>query len=112
MPITKLIVIGLPIALGVVMIGNGVITFAGPSLVRRNFAQWGFRAGFNRAVGSLGVVIGLLLMIPATVRHGAIGSVIFMLVAIVTLIRSRDWGHMPAAVVLMAASLVAITIHW
>jgi len=111
MTVIKLIAVGLPIALGVVMIGNGGVTFAGPSLVRKNFAQWGYPAGFYRVAGSLGAVVGLLLVIPVTARVGAIGSAIFMLVAVATLIRSRDWGHLPVASVLTAASVAAIAIH-
>jgi uncharacterized membrane protein YphA (DoxX/SURF4 family) len=56
-------------------------------------------------------VIGLLLMIPVTARVGAIGSAIFMLAAVATLIRSRDWGHLPGAAVLTVASAAAIAIH-
>ncbi len=111
MPVIKLIAVGLPIALGVVMIGTGALNFAGPSLARENFALWGYPAGFHRVAGSLGVVLGLLLMIPVTARVGAIGSAIFMLAAVATLIRSRDWGHLPGAAVLMAASVAAIAIH-
>jgi uncharacterized membrane protein YphA (DoxX/SURF4 family) len=111
MPVIKLVTVGLHIALGVVMIGIGGINFAGPSLARENFALWGFPAAFHRVAGSLGIVIGLLVVIPVTSRFGAIGSTIFMLVAVATLIRSRDWGHLPGAAVLTAASLAAIAIH-
>ena len=107
----RLVAFGLPIALGVVMIGTGALNFAGPPLARENFARWGYPAGFHRVAGSLGVVIGLLLVIPATSRDAAIGSAIFMLAAMGTLIRSRDWGHLPVAAVLMAASVAAIAIH-
>jgi len=109
--VIKLIAVWLPIALGVVMIGTGAANFAGPPLALKNFALWGYPAGFHRVAGSLGVVLGLLLMIPVTARAGAIGSAIFMLVAIATLIRSRDWGHLPGAAVLTAASVAAIAIH-
>ena len=111
MPVIKLIAVGLPIALGAVMIVTGGMNFAGPPLAIKNFALWGYPAGFHRVAGSLGVVLGLLLMIPVTARVGAIGSAIFMLVAVATLIRSRDWGHLPGAAVLMAASVAAIAIH-
>ncbi|QAY95225.1 hypothetical protein CWB41_05345 [Methylovirgula ligni] len=111
MPVIKFITVGLPIALGVVMIGTGGLNFAGPPLARENFALWGYPAGFHRVAGSLGVVIGLLLVIPATSRVGAIASAIFMLAAVATLIRSRDWGHLPVAAVLMAVSAAAIAIH-
>ncbi|RBP15792.1 DoxX-like protein [Roseiarcus fermentans] len=111
MPVINLIAVGLPIALGVVMIGTGAVNFAGPSLARENFALWGYPAGFHRVAGSLGVVVGLLAMIPATARVGAIGSPIFMLAAVATLIRSRDWGRLPVAAVLTAACIAAIAIH-
>ncbi len=111
MPVIKFIAAWLPIALGFVMIGIGVVNFAGPSLARENFALWGYPAGFHWVTGSLGVVLGLLLVIPATSRVGAIGSAIFMLIAVATLIRSRDWGHLPGAAVLTAASFAAIPIH-
>ena len=111
MPIIKLIAIGLPIALGVVMIGTGAANFAGPPLARENFAQWGYPAGFHRVAGGLGVVVGLLLVMPVTSRVGAIGSTIFMLAAVVTLLRSRDWGHLPVAALLAAASVAAMAIH-
>src|SRR5277367_5639408 len=111
MSVVKLVALGLPIALGVVMIGTGAVNFAGPSLARENFALWDYPAGFHRAAGSLGVVVGLLLTIPVTARVGAIGSAIIMLAAVATLIRSRDWGHLPGAAVLMAASVATIAIH-
>jgi uncharacterized membrane protein YphA (DoxX/SURF4 family) len=111
MPVVQFITVALPVALGLVMIGTGGVNFAGPSLARQNFALWGYPAGFHRVAGSVGVVIGLLLLIPLTSRVGAIASAFFMLVAVATLIRSRDWGHLPVAAILMAASAGAIAIH-
>lgn len=106
-----LIVAWLPIALGVVMIGTGAANFAGPPVALKNFALWGYPPGFHRVAGSLGVVLGFLLMVAVTAQVGAIGSAIFMLVALATLIRSRDWGHLPGAAILMAALVTAIVIH-
>lgn len=111
MPVIKFITVGFPIAFGVVMIGTGSLNFAGPPLARENFALWGYPAGFYRVAGSLGIVIGLLLVIPATSRAGAIASTVFMLTAVATLIRSRDWGHLPVAAILMIVSAAAIAIH-
>ncbi|HUC67767.1 MAG TPA: DoxX family protein [Stellaceae bacterium] len=110
MPIVKLIVGGLPIALGVVMIGAGGVNFAGPASVRQSFARWGYPAGFHRVTGGLEVATGLLLLIPVTSQVGAIASAIILLAAVATLIRHRDWGHLPGAVVLTAAA-AAIAIH-
>jgi uncharacterized membrane protein YphA (DoxX/SURF4 family) len=110
MQVGKLIATWLPIALGVVMIGAGVVNFVGPRSVRDSFARWGYPAGFHRVTGGLEVTAGLLLLIPATSRAGAIGSGAILLAAVMTLIRHRDWTHLPGAVVLTAVA-VAVTIR-
>ena len=111
MSLIRFIAVGLPIALGVVMVGHGGVTFAGPLSVRENFARWGYPAGFHRATGVLEMLVGLLLLIPVTSRAGAIGSAMLVLAAVAMQIRSGDWGNLPLAVVLMAASVSAIAIH-
>lgn len=111
MPVGKLFAIGLPIALGVVMIGAGVINFVGPRLVRDSFVRWGYPAGFHRVAGGLEVATGLLLLMPATRWAGAIGSVVILVAAAITLIRCREWSHLPGAVVLIAAAVAAVAIH-
>ena len=74
MPLDKLIVVGLPIALGVVMIGAGAVNFIGPRSIRVSFARWGYPPGFHRVTGGLEITAGLLQLIPATssaARSGA-----------------------------------------
>lgn len=109
MSVGELIAVGLPIALGVVMIGAGVVNFVGPRSVRDAFARWGYPAGFHRVTGGLEAAAGLLLLIPGTSRAGAIGGALILLAAMITLIRHRDWTHLPGAVLLTAAA-VAVTI--
>jgi hypothetical protein len=111
MPIGKLFAIGLPIALGVVMIGAGAVNFVGPKSVRDSFVRWGYPAGFHRVTGGLEAIAGLLLLVPATWWAGAIGSVVILVAAVITLIRCREWGHLPGAVVLIAAAVVAVLIR-
>jgi membrane protein HdeD len=54
MPVDKLIVVWLPIALGIVMIGAGAaVNFVAPGSVRDSFARWGYPAGFHRVTGGL-----------------------------------------------------------
>ena len=107
----SLIAAGLPIALGVVMIGAGGVNVAGPAPVRESFTRWGYPTGFHRVTGGLEVVAGLLLLLPTTSRGGAIGSVVILLAAMITLVRHRDWGHLPGAVILTAGAVAAITIR-
>jgi membrane protein HdeD len=110
MQVVKLIAVWLPIALGIVMIGAGAVNFVGPGSVRDSFARWGYPAGFHRVTGGLEVAAGLLLLIPATSRAGAIGTAVILLAAVMTLIRHRNWTHLPGAVVLAAAAM-AVTIR-
>ena len=110
MEVVKLIAVWLPIVLGIVMIGAGAVNFVGPGSVRDSFARWGYPAGFHRVTGGLEVTAGLLLLIPATSHAGAIGSVAILLAAVMTVIRHRDWTHLPSAVVLTAVA-VAVTIR-
>jgi uncharacterized membrane protein YphA (DoxX/SURF4 family) len=109
MQVDTLIAVWLPIVLGIVMIGAGTVNLVGPESVRDSFARWGYPAGFHRVTGGLEVTAGALLLIPATSRAGAIGSVAILLAAGMTLIRHRDWKHLPVAVVLTAAA-AAVTI--
>lgn len=110
MTLVELIAVGLPITLGAVMIGAGGVNFAGPASVRASFVRWGYPAGFHRVTGGLEVATGLLLLIPMTSRIGAIGSAIILLAAVATLIRHRDWGHLPGAVALTAVAAAAVAI--
>jgi uncharacterized membrane protein YphA (DoxX/SURF4 family) len=111
MPVVKLFAVGLPIALGAVMIGAGTVNFVGSRSVRESFVRWGYPAGFHRMTGGLEVVAGLLLLVPATWWAGAIGSVVILVAAVITLIRCREWGHLPGAVVLTAAAVVAVAVR-
>lgn len=110
MSIAKLIEVGLPIALGIVMIGAGVANFIGPKSIRESFARWGYPAGFHRVTGGLEAAAGLLLMIPGTSRIGAMASAAILLVALATLIYHRNWRHLPGPLLLTAAA-TAIAIH-
>lgn len=111
MSAAKLFAIGLPIALGFVMIGAGTVNFIGPRSVRESFLRWGYPAGFHRMTGALEVVAGLLLLVPATRWAGAIGSIVILAAAAMTLIRWREWSHLPGAVVLIAAAAGTLAIH-
>ena len=110
MPVGQLFAIGLPIALGVVMIGAGAVNFVGPKSIRDSFVRWGYPSGFHRVTGGLEAIAGPLLLVPATWWAGAIGSVVILVAAVITLIRCREWGHLPGAVVLTAAAVVAAAV--
>lgn len=98
----------LPDALGVVMAGAGIVNFIGPASVREAFARWGYPSGFHRATGALEIAAGLLLILPVTVQLGAIATAIILIGALGTLIRFRDWSHLPGAFVLTAAATAVI----
>jgi uncharacterized membrane protein YphA (DoxX/SURF4 family) len=100
----NLITAWLPIALGVVMIGAGGVNLVGSGSIRQSFARWGYPAGFHRVTGGLEVAAGLLLLIPVAVRVGAAATLIILIAAVITVLRHRDWAHLPGAVALTVAA--------
>ena len=111
MPLSHLVIAWLPIALGVVMIGAGLINFVGPAAVRTSFDRWGYPHGFHRVTGALEVAGGALLLVPATARIGAGVLVVILLAALATLVRHRDWSHLPGALLLTAAAVAVAAPH-
>lgn len=107
MPLSDLIVAWLPIALGVVMIGAGLVNFAGPGPVRASFDRWGYPRGFHRVTGGLEVAGGVLILVPATARIGAVAIAAILAAASATLVRHRDWTHLPGALLLAGAAVLA-----
>ncbi|MGN6308813.1 MAG: DoxX family protein [Xanthobacteraceae bacterium] len=97
--------------LGVVMIGAGAVNFVGSQSVRDSFVRWGYPAGFHRATGGLEAIVGVLLLVPTLSWAGAIGSVVILLAAVMTLISCREWSHLPSAVVLTAVAVATVAIH-
>ncbi len=105
MPLSDLIAAWLPIALGVVMIGAGLVNFVGPGSVRASFDRWGYPRGFHRVTGGLEVAGGALILVPATTRVGAVAIALILIAAVRTLVRHRDWTHLPGALLLTGAAL-------
>src|SRR5208282_4902954 len=112
MQVGKLIAVWLPIALGIVMIGAGAVNFVGPWIGPRLLRALGlsgrFSSGDGRARGDRRIASADPSYVACTSRAGAIGSAAVLLAAVMTLIRHRDWTHLPGAVVLTA---VAVTIR-
>jgi len=50
-------------------------------------------------------------LVPATWWAGATGSIVILSAAAMTLIRCREWSHLPGAVVLMAVAVGTLAIH-
>ena len=105
MPLSNVVVAWLPVALGVVMIGAGLVNFVGPGPVRASFDRWGYPRGFHRVTGSLEVAGGALLLAPATARIGAAAIAVILVAAVATLVWHRDWTHLPGAVLLTGVAV-------
>lgn len=107
MPLSGLIANWLPATLGVVMIGAGLVNFIGPGSVPASFERWGYPRWFHRVAGGLEIAGGALLLEPVTARLGAVIIVVTLLAAVATLVRHRDWRHLPGALLLTGAAVFA-----
>jgi hypothetical protein len=89
----------------------GFINVIGTSATRRDFAMWGFPAWWGRLTGALEIVSAVLIALPASRLIGlALGAVI-VVAALVTVLRHRDFKHLPPLGIFVAVFLVIGTTH-
>jgi membrane protein HdeD len=96
--------IWLPPALGIVMIGAGATNLRGSAAIRASFARWGYPDWFNIPTGALEIASGTLLLVPATSVLGAVAAMPVLAAASATLLRAREWAHLPGALGLLGAA--------
>ena len=86
--------------LAVFFIGNAVVNFFNPAPFRADYARWNFPSWFYLFNGGFQLVTGLLLLFPSTRWLGFVLGVVVCLGVFATLIRYREFGHLPPSLVL------------
>jgi hypothetical protein len=87
-------------------LANGLLGFAGFKPFREGFTRWGFPRWFYLVNAAFDVVIGGMIASYPTRPFGLLLSLLLCVVIWITLIRCREYGHLPASVVLFAITLV------
>ena len=102
----------LALLLAVALFGAGAFNLAGGASVKQGFVRWGFPPWWNLVTGGLELLAALLLAVPATRLAGLLLGSAILLAAVGTVLRHRDYGHLPPGIALttLAAIDLAFTL--
>lgn len=92
--------------LGAFFLVNGVLNLAGLKAMKEGFAQWGYPRWFHLINGALNVLIGLAILWYPTRILGLFLSVLLCVAVWITLVRHRDFRHLPSSIVLFVVTLL------
>lgn len=73
----------LQILMAVAFVGIGLAKFGDPAW-ERNFARWGYPAGFHLVIGAVEFLLGVLLIVPKLTSYAALGLAAVMAGAVAT----------------------------
>lgn len=90
-------------------LGAGIVNAIGREGTKSDFARWGYPSWWNLVTGGIEIVCAALIALPITRVAGlALGAVIIA-VAVVTVLRHRDFSHLaPLALFAVLIGLAAI----
>jgi hypothetical protein len=90
--------------LALAFLGAGVVNAAGSAAIKDDFVRWGYPRWWNLVTGALEVLTAALIALPATREAGLMLGGTICLTAVATVVRSKDYRHIPPGVVLTALS--------
>ncbi len=96
--------------LALAFLGAGIVNASGSAAIRSDFERWGYPRGWNLVTGGLEVLVAGLIAIPAARVGGLILGAAICIVAIVTVVRLSDYGHLAPSIVLTALSVLNVAL--
>ena len=102
----------LALVLAIAFLGAGAFNLAGGASVKQGFVRWGYPQWWNLVTGGLELLAALLIALPPTRLAGLLLGAAILIAAVGTVLRHRDYGHLPPGIVLttLAALDVALTV--
>lgn len=88
-------------------IANGLVNLYGPESIRAALFRWGFPRWFHLANGSIQILIGVLILMPATRVFGFGLGVTLSILILIVLFRQGELRHALPCLTLLASLLVA-----
>jgi DoxX-like family len=90
--------------------GAGLFNACGGQSVRQGFVGWGYPAWWNLITGGLELAAAALIGWPPTRLAGLALASVICLAAIATVLRHREFGHLPPGLVLLALAGVDLAL--
>jgi len=88
-------------------LGAGLFNVIGTPATRSDFARWGYPPWWRHLTGGLEMATAILVALPTTRGAGLILGVIIITAAAVTVLRSREFSHLPPVALFIALLAVA-----
>jgi uncharacterized membrane protein YphA (DoxX/SURF4 family) len=96
--------------LALAFLGAGVVNAAGSAAIRDDFVRWGYPRWWNLVTGGLEVLVAALIAIPATRVAGLMLGAAICVAAVATVVRYKDYGHLPPGIALTALSALDVAL--
>lgn len=88
--------------LAAAFLGAGVFNAIGTPATRAGFARWGYPTWWHRVTGGLEILCAALILLPPARPAGLALAAIIMAAALLTLLRHREYAHLPPVGVFFA----------
>lgn len=96
--------------LAVAFLAGGIVNLLGSASVRADYRRWGYPDGFHLVTGILQSIAAVMIAIPAIRLWGLAIAAIVCFAAALTLIRAREYAHLPPSIVLLIIIVVVATL--
>jgi uncharacterized membrane protein YphA (DoxX/SURF4 family) len=96
--------------LALAFFGAGLVNAAGSAKIKDDFHRWGYPRWWNLVTGALEVLVAAAIAIPATRAAGVMLGAAICVVAVATVVRSKDYGHIAPGAVLTALSALNLAL--
>jgi hypothetical protein len=94
--------------------GAGIGNAAGGAAIQAQFQRWGYPAWWNFMTAALELLDAVLIVFPETRIFGLALGAMVMIAATATVIRRREYKHLPPCVVfvvLIGINLALLAVH-
>ena len=91
-------------------LGAGVVNALGRGTIKDDFVRWGYPRWWNLVTGALEVATAALILTPATRVVGVGLGAVICLAAAATVVRCKDYGHIPPSVILTVLSALDLAL--
>ena len=88
--------------LAAAFLAGGIVNLLGGKSVREDFRRWGYPDGFHLVPGLLQLIAAVLILFPSSRLYGLALAAFVCAAAAVTLIRTREYSHLPPSFMLLA----------
>jgi hypothetical protein len=96
--------------LALAFLGAGVVNAVGSAAIKDDFVRWGYPRWWNFVTGGLELLVAALIATPGTRVAGLGLGAAICIAAVATVVRHRDYAHVPPGVVLTALSAVDLAL--